>query len=494
MKQIIKKFNNLVKKTIFKVENKTNNNFSIGTFNKYLITLITSLFFYLFFLLIPILYDKTWIQTNIERKLLDEFRINLSTSADISYRILPAPHFLIKDSKILVNTIRKQNPIAEIKEFKVFLNQKYFFNKEKIDIVKLIIKDANFSLLTSELKLFKNFRSKKFSNKKIKIKNSNIFLKDNLGEIILIIKIDKATSFFDNKKLSNYISLDGNVFNVPFIFELNRQNATNGNESINFNSKLLKLNILNKSVEEKNKLITGENYISFLNSKINTKYNIKEKLITFKSIDSRINKSQVKYNGTMSTNPFDLDLKINLDNHKISKLFNFNSVLIELIQSGLLFNESISLNTSITVNSNIGNTIFQNAKINFHIVNGKINLNKTMFSNEDIGSLQLSNSNLFLKDKRLVFNSNLLIDIQNSKKLFSFLNTNKLSRKNFKKISINLDYDFLSNEIKFNNLKIDNKRVNDQLLDIIDNLNDNNLNNFNKSRRIINKLIEAYAG
>ena len=326
MKQIIKKFNNLVKKTIFKVENKTNNNFSIGTFNKYLITLITSLFFYLFFLLIPILYDKTWIQTNIERKLLDEFRINLSTSADISYRILPAPHFLIKDSKILVNTIRKQNPIAEIKEFKVFLNQKYFFNKEKIDIVKLIIKDANFSLLTSELKLFKNFRSKKFSNKKIKIKNSNIFLKDNLGEIILIIKIDKATSFFDNKKLSNYISLDGNVFNVPFIFELNRQNATNGNESINFNSKLLKLNILNKSVEEKNKLITGENYISFLNSKINTKYNIKEKLITFKSIDSRINKSQVKYNGTMSTNPFDLDLKINLDNHKISKLFNFNSV------------------------------------------------------------------------------------------------------------------------------------------------------------------------
>ena len=50
-----------------------------------------------------------------------------------------------------------------------------------------------------------NFRSKKFSNKKIKIKNSNIFLKDNLGEIILIIKIDKATSFFDNKKLSNYI-------------------------------------------------------------------------------------------------------------------------------------------------------------------------------------------------------------------------------------------------------------------------------------------------
>ena len=60
MKQIVKKFNNLVKKTIFKVENKTNNNFTISVFNKYLITIVTLLFIYLFYLLIPHLYDKMW--------------------------------------------------------------------------------------------------------------------------------------------------------------------------------------------------------------------------------------------------------------------------------------------------------------------------------------------------------------------------------------------------------------------------------------------------
>ena len=97
MKKIIKNFNKLIKRTIFKVKNKTNNNF-----NKYLITFIGLLFFYLFYLLIPLHYDKTWVQTNIESKLLNEFKINLSNSADISYRILPAPHFLIKNSKILV--------------------------------------------------------------------------------------------------------------------------------------------------------------------------------------------------------------------------------------------------------------------------------------------------------------------------------------------------------------------------------------------------------
>ena len=105
MKQIIKNFNNLIKRTILKVQNKTNNNFNISVFNKYLITFIISLFLYLFYLLIPLLYDKTWLQANIESKLLNEFKVNLSTSADISYRILPAPHFLIKDSKIIFNTI-----------------------------------------------------------------------------------------------------------------------------------------------------------------------------------------------------------------------------------------------------------------------------------------------------------------------------------------------------------------------------------------------------
>ena len=134
MKQIIKNFNNLVKKTIFNVQNKTNNNFEISGFSKYLITFIALLFIYIFYLLLPILYDKSWLQSNIENKLLNEFKLNLSTSGDISYRILPAPHFLVKDSKILINKGKKIKSIAEIIDFKVFLSQKNFFNKEKMNI------------------------------------------------------------------------------------------------------------------------------------------------------------------------------------------------------------------------------------------------------------------------------------------------------------------------------------------------------------------------
>ena len=494
MKQIIKNFNNLVKKTIFKVKNKTNDNFNISNFNKFLIIFIGSLFLYIFYLLTPLLYDKTWIQANIESKLLNEFKINLSTSADISYLILPKPHFLIKDSKLLLNTPEKQKPIAEIKYVKIFLNQGNFFDKEKMNIQKVLINEANFSLLTKDLKLLKNFRSKKFSNKKINIINSNIFLKDSLDEIISIIKIKKAISFFDNKKLLNFIDLKGEVFNVPFTFNLTNQDINNKFEKINFNSKLLKLDISNKSIQEKNKLITGENNVSLFNHKINTKYNIKDELIIFESVNTKLNNSQVSYSGEILTDPFSLDLNIYLDNHKISKLFDTNDILIELIKSGLIFNENISLNTSINITSNAKNMLFNKGKVNFQIINGEINFNKTQFVNDDIGSLKLLNSSLFFKNNKLAFNGDLLIDIKDSQKLFSFLNTSKLLRKNFKSIFINLDYDFLSNQIKFNNIKIDNNNIDKKIIEILDDFNHNDFKNFNKSRRLINSLLRDYVG
>ena len=101
MKKIIKTFNNLIQKTIFKVKNKTNNKFNISGLNKVLITLIGSLFLYIFYLLLPSIYDKTWVEEKIKKNLLSEFKINLTSTEDISYRILPSPHFLIKDSKII---------------------------------------------------------------------------------------------------------------------------------------------------------------------------------------------------------------------------------------------------------------------------------------------------------------------------------------------------------------------------------------------------------
>jgi hypothetical protein len=157
MKQIVKNFNNLIKKTIFKLKNKTNNKFHVSAFNKYAITAISILFAYIFYLLIPLLYDKNWVQNKIVSKLSAEFNISLSNSFDISYRILPKPHYLIRDSK---------TALAEIKVLNVFISQNNLFNKDSIKINEVVIKEANFSLLKDNFKTLYENSENKFSKKK----------------------------------------------------------------------------------------------------------------------------------------------------------------------------------------------------------------------------------------------------------------------------------------------------------------------------------------
>ena len=494
MKNIVKFFNNFVKNTIFKVQNKTNTKFKISTFNKFLISFIGILFFYIFYLLLPLLYDKGWVKDNIETKLLSEFKIDLSSFKDISYRILPAPHYLIKDSKILLNSLKNPESIADVKNFKIFISQKNLFNKEKMTIKNITINEANFFLLRSSFKILNNSNNNKFSNKKIEIKKSNIFFKDNLEEIIAIVKINRAILFFEDKELLNLFNLKGNVFTIPFTLEVKNTNDLIKKKEINFNAKSLNLNIFNESVVEQNNQVIGKNIISFLNSTISTQYEVDDKFITFISNSSRINSSKIKYNGELSINPFDLNLNIILNDYKISQLFKHNSIFTELLKSELFFNENITLNTSLIIKSNTKNQIFHKAEIYFTIKNGKINLDNTKFINNDIGLLKLDNSNVFYENNKLVLNTDLLLDIKDSNRLFSFLNTSKKSRKEIRNILINLNYDFLSNVIQFNNIKINNSDMEGQFLNIIDGFKDTSSINLIKSRRLFNELLDVYDG
>ncbi|MDB9740997.1 hypothetical protein OAB08_03125 [Candidatus Pelagibacter ubique] len=483
MKQIVKNFNNLIKKTIFKVENKTNDKFQVSKFSKYLISAIVVLFIYIFYLSIPLLYDKNWIQNKIVTELGNEFNINLGNSFDFSYRILPKPHFLIKDSKTF---------LAEIKTLNVFISQNNFFNKDSIRINEVVIEEANFSLLSNDLKPLYKDSENKFSKKKIKINDSNIFFKNNLNEVISIIKISNAFLFFDEKNLFNLFDLKGEIFNIPF--KLKYQNALNLRKQIEINAPDLKLKVINNFFKKDENLSSGISDISILSSSINTKFNIKDQIAIFQSNGSRIYNSKIDYNGQLAINPFDLNLKINLHDYKISNLFTPNSIINEFIKSGLLFNENISVQTLVNIKSNKKDEIFNEAKLELRILNGKISFDKSVFINNNIGLMEISNSNLFLDNDKLFLSSNLSIDIKDINKLYSFLNTSKNSRKNIRNIKLNIIYDFLSNQIELKNIKINDNDVSSQFNNIAEGFIDINSNNLTKSRKLLNELINLYDG
>jgi len=483
MKKIVKIFNNFIKKTIFKVENKTNDKIHASKFSKYIIAFIAVLFIYIFYLSIPLLYDKNWVQNKIITKLNDEFNINLSNSFDISYRILPRPHYLIKDTK---------TTLAEIKSLAVYISQNNFFNKDSIRISEVAIEEANFSLLKDDFKTFYKDSENKFSKKKIKINNSNIFLKGNLNEVISIIKISNAFLLFDEKNLFNIFDLKGEIFNVPF--ELNYQNIINSQKKIRIKAPNLQLEVINDFFKKDENSSGGINNISILNSSINTKYNIKDQIVIFQSNGSRVYNSKINYNGQLVINPFDLNLKINLYNYKISNLFTPNSIINEFIKSGLLFNENISVHTLVNIKSTKKDEIFNEAKLELRVLNGKISFDNSIFINNNIGLIEVSNSDLFLKNDKLILISNLSIDIKDIDGLFSFLNTSKKSRKDIKNIKLDIIYDFLSNQVELKNIKINDNDVSSQFKNIAEGFIDINSNNLTKSRKLLNELINLYAG
>jgi hypothetical protein len=483
MKQIVKNFNNLIKKTIFKVENKTNDKFHVSKFSKYLISAIVVLFIYIFYLSIPLLYDKNWIQNKIVTELGNEFNINPGNSFDFSYRILPKPHYLIRDSK---------TSLAEIKTLNVFISQNNFFNKDSIRINEVVIEEANFSLLSNDLKPLYKDSENKFSKKKIKINDSNIFFKNNLNEVISIIKISNAFLFFDEKNLFNLFDLKGEIFNIPF--KLKYQNALNLRKQIEVNAPDLKLKVINDFFKKDENLSSGISNVSILSSSINTKFNIKDQIVIFQSDGSRIYNSKIDYNGQLAINPFDLNLKINLYDYKISNLFTPNSIINEFIKSGLLFNENISVQTLVNIKSTKKDEIFNEAKLELRILNGKISFDKSVFINNNIGLMEISNSDLFLDNDKLFLSSNLSIDIKDIDKLYSFLNTSKNSRKNIRNIKLNIIYDFLSNQIELKNIKINDNDVSSQFNNIAEGFIDINSNNLTKSRKLLNELINLYDG
>ena len=483
MKKIVKKFNNFIKKTIFKVENKTNDKFQVSTLNKYIIAIIGILFIYIFYLLIPLLYDKNWVQNQIVSKLNTEFNISLSNSIDISYRILPKPHYLIKNTK---------TTLAEIKVLNVFVSQNNFFNRNSLKIREVAVDGANFSLLNDNLKMLYKNSEDEYSTKKIRISNSNIFFKNNLNEVISIIKISNAFLFLDEKKLHNLFDLKGEVYKIPF--SLIYQNKLNSQKKIEIKIPDLKLQVTNEFFEIDENLSSGINIISILSSALNTKYNIDDQIISFQLNNSRVYNSKIDYIGQLTINPFDLDLEINLNNYKISNLLRPNSTISEFIKSGLLFNENISINTLINIKSKIKDEIFNDAKIKLRILNGKINFNNTIFINKNIGLIKVSNSDLFLKNNKLTLSASLSLDIKDIDELFSFLNTSKESRKDIKDVKFDIIYDFLSNQIEFKNIKVNDNEVSDQFQNIIEGFIDNNSNNLTKSRRLLNELINLYEG
>ena len=475
--------------------------FKISKFNQYLILLISILFLYLFYLSIPSLYDKGRVQKHLSDYILKEFNIDFSLSSEIKYSILPSPHIIIQNVKIFNNLSPNLNEVSQIKNLKVFISQKTLFeslfDEKKIKINRIIIEKANFIINNNNLNYYNNFLDKKLSEKKIKILKSNFFYKDDTNETISILYFSEINLQYLNEKLKNKVMAYGEVYKLPFSLKLIKKFDSQQTKISNFKVKKLALeaNNISEIKEEKN---FGDNTIYINNIKLKSKYKFDKNKITFFSKESKSKNQNYTYNGTVSLNPFNLDLNINLPKINKKEIFNFVNFFNEILKTDLLFNPNISARINIGADKITSGIIFDKFKIFLNLNNGKIDIDHTFLTSKKVGQLEINYSSIYTKKNNLIFNGGFNFQVNNQSNFYKIFQISKKNRKPIKNIFFDIDMNFFSNSLIVKNIRIDDGDIisNDTFDSFLNDMNSIDLSNKNwiYIKRFTSKLIELYDG
>lgn len=452
----------------------------ISTFNKFLIISITLLFSYLFYLTIPNLYEKLWVQKTLENKLSKEFQMNFDISSNIIYAILPRPHFLIKDINILENQLDDKKKIAEVKSLKIFISQSNFFKKENLVIKDILIEEANFSFMPNTFNFFSDLMNKKFSDKLIKIKNSKFFFKDKNGDAFLIAKLLNSKIYYDQKNLKNIASLNTEIFNNLFKWNFT-QDPVRGIINTKIKSKKIKF-FLKNTHNTRNKKFFGNTEISIARAKLIHQYEFENDNFSFSSSKSIIRNDKIKYEGIITLKPFDFLLDINLDKINLVKILNRESFFTDLLNSEILFNENLNLLISLNSTKTTNSKIFNNSLVKFNVNQGIINFDKTLIYLNKVGFLKFTESSIISNNGELTLNGLITIIIDNPKNFFRFFQTPKNNRLKLNKININFSYNLQKKELMLDNLRFNDSESNFEIKNV--------LNNFNIAKKSFKNIID----
>ena len=210
-----------IKKYISKIEN-FNADTYISNFRKKnqfikIILSIILVFVLLLYFAIPGYYDYENFNKEIQKKVLNDFKLDLRNIKGLRYLILPTPHFLIEECDLYFANDSEEK-IINAKNLKIKIYFTNLHNKEKIELKNINLSKADFNLQFNDIKNF--YKHLKYNiSKPIYFSNSNLFFRDKEKEIILISKIKKFEYFFDLQNKEKKINALGNLFGSNFNFK-----------------------------------------------------------------------------------------------------------------------------------------------------------------------------------------------------------------------------------------------------------------------------------
>ena len=435
------------------------------------------------YFLIPTFYNKNEVKNIIQNQIFKNYNIEIKINEKIDYSLLPKPHFVAKNVLIL----RDEREIGLVENLKVFIAANKFFSKNNFKVKDLVFQKTDLNFYIDDLIFFQDLLKTEPSDNKIIFKNSNLFFKNSYDEILFINKIKKSEFYYDSINLVNVLSSENEVFNLPYKFVIKNDKFNKLVES-KFNSKKVRLNVENILYYDE-EIKDGLLDILFINKTTSLKYELKKNSLNF------INQNQKNlYDGFIEFIPFYLQANFNYEGLSTKYLFNDESILIELIKSELLNNQNLNINIKLNVKDIININELNNFYLNLEIESGDIKISDAYVMWKDDLIINLNESLINYDQGEIFLTGRINVEIKDTNDFYSSFQINKKFRKEIKQIQFDFNYNFMQENISFDNLIIDKKK-NNNIEEFIDdfNLNTKVLNKVTL-KNFINEFFKIYFG
>ena len=451
--------------------------------NRVFLTIVSIIFLTLIYFLIPTAYNKELIEKEIKNQIYQKYNLAIKFDNEVQYNFFPKPHFSSKNLSIL----NDQSKVGEVKNFKIFIEFKNFFNFNQIQTQNVIFDKAAFNIKESDLSLFKNLLKTEPNRNKIKIKRSNIFFTNKDDEVLFINQINDSQFYYDLKNLKNVLVSKGKIFNVPYKLIIQNDKL---NEILDFElvSKKLVLKVENET-NYKMGDDTGNLKISFKN-----KSNIFNYQINQNTLDISLKDANKTFKGSLEFKPFYFVSNINYQTFRIKDLIN-NPFFIEILKSQIFNNKNLNTLINFDVKKVYDFDRFSNLSLKLKIEEGNYNFSNSSIIWKENVNILFSDVFLNFDKEKINLNGRTSFDVKNKDEFYSFFQIKKDLRKKIEKIELDFNYDFNEEKITFDNLRIDNQS-NKKIEEIVSNFNSSNKRFLNKItfKNFVNDILLAYFG
>ena len=216
-----KKLNLLINKLLIRNLNKLNlyNFLNIAKSNKFFFTFVALIVLCLLYISIPNTYDRNDVSKELQNQLQNKLNLQFNLSKNFKYDFFPRPHFTYSDASVLIG----QDKISQIKNLKIYISLNNLFSLNNTKINNLILTKSNINLNKENYDFFSQILSQDLADLKLKIKDSNIFYRNNDGQVLFINKVKNLNYYYDIKDSKNILEAENEIFNLPYTFEISKK-------------------------------------------------------------------------------------------------------------------------------------------------------------------------------------------------------------------------------------------------------------------------------